>query len=117
MTILSRLLSDLVILDVSGRLCFDERSLGELSKKFVNQGYRFIGINLENISHMDASGLGQLLLVRKLVLDKCGEVWLIRPSDRVSKLLTITKLISVFQIARDENEILEQISDYLSIPA
>jgi anti-sigma B factor antagonist len=111
----SRIVSGVVIIDVSGRLCFCERSLSEQTAALLKEKYRRFVINLAETTHMDAFGLGQLIKVWTLVGNTGGSVSLMRPSVQVLRLLEITKLNTLFQVIQEEADILEY--DYSCLAA
>src|SRR5262245_23648328 len=98
LTITSRIVSGNVVLDLSGRLCFLEMALREHVTAFLNQGYRDFVLNMTDLSYIDSFGLGQLVSIWTSIRNKDGHMKLVRPGEKVRKLLEITKLDTVFQI-------------------
>ncbi len=59
-------------------------------------------LNLTEVTYVDSFGLGQLVTVWTSIQRKGGHVTLTRPTQRVRRLLEITKLDTVFQILEDQ---------------
>ncbi|HET9217614.1 MAG TPA: STAS domain-containing protein [Terriglobia bacterium] len=95
---------NVVVLDVAGRLAAGEtgmlfrgifqRSLGEGRQKFL--------VNLEKVSYIDSSGLGELITSHTSLRNRGGAVKLLKPSKRIRDLLQMTKLLHIFEIFDDE---------------
>lgn len=76
-----------------------------LSKKIL---YCFIDI--ENVRYINSSGIGVLITILTKFRNKGGELFLIKPSEHVKKLLIITKLQAIFNIVDSEQAALDKIS-------
>src|SRR5690606_38319114 len=64
-------------------------------------------IDISNLRYINSSGIGVLITILTKFRNKGGEVYLLRPSESVKKLLVITKLNSIFQIIQSEDEVLK----------
>jgi anti-sigma B factor antagonist len=102
--IASRIISDVVIVDVSGRLCFLDVALREHVNKLLEKGHCHFVLNLAGVPYIDSFGLGQLITIWTSIRDNGGELILLRPTAHVERLLEITKLNSVFHISADEEQ-------------
>ena len=102
LAITSRLVSGVVIVDLSGRLCLLEVSLHDHIKELLEEGHREFVLNLVDVPYIDSFGLGQLITIWTSIGSRGGQLILLRPSDHVQKLFQITKLNSVFQISGEE---------------
>ena len=98
-----------VILELAGRLSVLEFRLKEIAEELLEHGERYFVINLANVSYMDNSGLGQLCLIYTLAKKRGGDVKLLKPTPRIYKLLSITKLDTVFQSFDQENHAIESL--------
>ena len=98
LTITSRISPGNVVINLSGRLCFMEMALREQITAFLNQGHREFVLNMAELDYIDSFGLGQLVCIWTSIRNKNGHMKLVRPGEKVSKLLEITKLNTVFQI-------------------
>ena len=92
-----RRVDHVTILELAGRVSVLEFQLNKLVEALIARGERFFIINLANVSYLDNSGLGQLCLIYTVARNRGGDMKLLRPTERIKKLLHITKLESVFQ--------------------
>ena len=104
LTVTTRIISGVVILDMVGRLWILDLPLRDLIRKMLDDGHRFFVLNLTDLSYIDSSGLGQMIMIWTSINNRNGHMTLLRPTARVQKLLEMTKLHRVFEIFRDENE-------------
>src|SRR5437867_96853 len=102
LTITSRILSDVVIVDVVGRLSFLDVTLRERVNEWLEEGHRAFVLNLANVPYVDSFGLGQLITISTSIRSKGGRLILLRLTDHVRTLLQITKLKNVFNISAEE---------------
>lgn len=63
-------------------------------------------IDISKLRYINSSGIGVLITILTKFRNKGGEVFLLNPSESVQKLLVITKLNAIFQIAKTEEEAL-----------
>jgi anti-sigma B factor antagonist len=91
-----------VIVDVSGRLCFLETSLREHVNELLDEGHLEFVLNLAKVPYIDSFGLGQLVSIWTSIQGKDGRLVLLRPTDHVQDLLRISKLNTVFPIFGEE---------------
>jgi anti-sigma B factor antagonist len=101
LVIASRIVSGVVVVDLSGRLCVLDHALSPYIKRLLDEGHRKIILNLAALSYVDSSGLGQFIDIWTLINDKAGSLTLLRPTANVKKLLQMTKLDTVFHTADD----------------
>ena len=94
------------ILDLDGELrtvCSRDAlhdALGRLSGEGRNQ----ILLNLANLTAIDAGGLGEMLQSGVELNKAGGQLKLLRPARALREMMSITKLLSVFDIYEDESE-------------
>ena len=62
-------------------------------------------IDISDLRYINSSGIGVLITILTKFRNKGGEVYLMNPSESVSKLLVITKLNAIFQIIKSEDEV------------
>ena len=65
-------------------------------------------IDISELRYINSSGIGVLITILTKFRNKGGEVYLMNPSENVKKLLIITKLNSIFQIVKSEEEALKK---------
>jgi anti-sigma B factor antagonist len=102
LAITSRVLSDVVIVDIVGRLSFLDVALRERMNEWLEEGRCAFVLNLANVPYVDSFGLGQLITISNSIRSKGGRLILLRPTDYVRALFQITKLNTVFDISADE---------------
>jgi anti-sigma B factor antagonist len=93
---------DVAVIDLAGRLWVQELPLQDQVKLLLDQGCRYLVLNLENVDYVDSSGLGQLVSIWTSVRSKNGNINLLRPTERVRRLLRTTALYVVFDVFDDE---------------
>jgi anti-sigma B factor antagonist len=89
-------------LDLAGRLWVQEQPLHDQVRALLDEGYRFLILNLEKVDYIDSSGLGQLVSIWTSVRSRNGNIVLLRPTERVRRLLRTTALYIVFDVFDDE---------------
>ena len=104
MKVATRQVDGITILDLSGRITLGEGSvtLRDAVHDVVAKGSKHILLNLENISYIDSSGIGELVSAFTSVKNSGGELKLLNLTKKVHDLLQITKLYTVFDIKDDE---------------
>lgn len=104
LTIVTREVKDVTVLDLSGRITLGEGSvqLREEIRAQIAKGARRILLNLGNVNYIDSSGLGEMVSAFTLARSMNGELKLLNVTKKVHDLLEITKLATVFDIQDDE---------------
>ena len=102
LAITSRMVSGVVIVDVTGRLCFLDVTLRERMNEWLEEGHRAFVLNLANVPYVDSFGLGQLITIWTSIRNRGGQLILLRPTDHVQTLFQITKLNTIFNISAEE---------------
>lgn len=104
MTMHTRQVDGVTILDLSGRIVLGEGSvqLRDSIKELVAKGQKQILLNLGDVSYIDSSGLGELVSAYTTVRNAGGELKLLNLTKKVHDLLQITKLYTVFDVKDDE---------------
>jgi anti-sigma B factor antagonist len=104
MTLTERRVGDVTILDLKGRLVFEDGDdvLRRAINGLVEQGRTKILLNLGGVTYMDSCGVGVLVQKYVSVRRKGGDVRLLHMTQRGRHLMGITKLLDVFQIFDSE---------------
>jgi len=102
----SREVGGVTVIDMDGRITLGEGSnlLRDLIGEKLGSGHKKIVMNLAGINYMDSTGLGELVSGYRQVKSQGGELKLLNLNKKVSDLLQITKLYTVFDIHSDEAE-------------
>lgn len=104
LTINQRSDSEVVILDLAGRLWILDLPLRDLINGLLTQGKQHFVLNLEGVSYIDSSGLGQLIAIWTSIRNRKGHMTVLNPTKRVQRLFEITRLTTVFEILQNEAE-------------
>jgi anti-sigma B factor antagonist len=101
--------ADAVILDMSGRVSLGD-GLAELRdsiREALAGDQKNILLNLAEVSHIDSSGLGQLIGSYATVTSRGGQMKLLNLQKRVNDLMQVTKLVTVFETYTNEEAALK----------
>jgi anti-sigma B factor antagonist len=102
LTINQRDVSNIVVLDLTGRLWILDLPLRDLVNGILGKGrYNFV-INLASVDYIDSSGLGQLVSIWTSIRNRGGQMTVLNPKRRVRRLFEITRLNTVFEICEQE---------------
>ena len=102
--ITSRIVSDVVIFDLSGRFSFMEFGLHEKTKELLDAGRRDFVLNLANVSYIDSFAIGQMFTIWTSIRAKEGHIVLLQPVQEVQEVLRATKLDAIFPVFTDETQ-------------
>jgi len=104
MNINERMLNDVTVLDIDGNLAREENAQFRTRvTAAITAGARKLILNLAGVSHMDSSGLGELISCYTSMQKLGGSIKLLSPNHRLQNLLVITKLITVFETFDSES--------------
>ena len=106
LSISERRVGNVTILDLKGQVRMGGGAV-ELHKAIgclLDEGKTQILLNLSEVTHIDSSGLGELVASHISVGKKGGEIKLSHLTERLRELMTITKLLTVFDVHDNESE-------------
>lgn len=97
---------NVLILRLSGDLIGEDNGANILDKasNAIHDNIRVCVIDISKLRYINSSGIGVLITILTKFRNKGGEVYLMKPSETVQKLLVITKLNAIFQIIQKEEE-------------
>ncbi len=100
----SREIEGVIVIDLDGRITLGDGSalLRDLIRENLNKDHKKLVLNLAAISYLDSTGLGELVSGYRLVKSQGGELKLLNLNKKVSDLLQVTKLYTVFDVHNDE---------------
>ena len=106
MQIEERAVGDVVVLDLKGKVTLGEGDelLKDKVNSLVNQGHKKIVLNLADVPYIDSAGLGEVVRTYTTVSRQGGSLKLLNLTKRITDLLSITKLLTVFETFDSENE-------------
>ncbi len=104
MKLSSRLVDGITVLDVEGKILLGE---GDIQIKqaiddLLAQGRKKYLLNLAKVPYIDSAGLGQIIRCFTAIRKSGGTLKLLSPNAKVVDLLTVTKLVNVFDWYNDE---------------
>jgi anti-sigma B factor antagonist len=104
LTIASREVDGVTVLDLSGRITLGEGSvqLREAVRDLISKGSRSILLNMGEVNYIDSSGLGELVSAFTTAKNQGATVKLLSLHKKVKDVLQLTKLYTVFDIYDDE---------------
>jgi anti-sigma B factor antagonist len=104
MTITTREVSHVTIVDITGRITLGDETgkLRDTIHQLIEQGKKKIVLNLAHVDYIDSSGVGELVSSYTTVRNAGGELKLLNLTKKVQDVLYVTKLYTVFDIKEDE---------------
>jgi len=106
MDIVERTVSDVTVLDLKGKMTLGEGD--EMLKDKINSllaaGKKKLLLNLEGVPYIDSAGLGEVVRTYTTVSRQGGSLKLLNLTKRIEDLLSITKLLTVFDTFDSEQE-------------
>ena len=95
---------DLTILDLKGKLLIGDgdQLLREAVNSLIAEGRTRIALNLADVRYIDSGGLGEIVRCYTAVSRKNGKLKLLNLNNRISNLLSVTKLKSFFSDDDDD---------------
>ena len=104
LNIRERQAGDVTILDMDGKITIGEGSvsLRGAIRRLIEEGKKKILLNLSGVGYVDSSGIGELVSSFTTISSKEGQLKLLNLTQKIQDLLTITKLLTVFDVYDDE---------------
>jgi anti-sigma B factor antagonist len=112
MQIEERSVGGVVVLDVKGKITLGDGDelLKDKINSLVNQGSKQILLNLAGVPYIDSAGLGEIVRTYTTVSRQGGSLKLLNLTKRITDLLSITKLLTVFDTFDSESEAVKSFS-------
>lgn len=112
MQIEERVVGEVTILDLKGKITLGDGDevLKDKINSLVLQNRRRILLNLADVPYIDSAGLGEVVRTYTTVSRQGGQLKLVSLTKRITDLLSITKLLTVFETFDDEAEALKSFS-------
>ncbi len=106
MKIVEREVSGVTVLDLHGKILIGEGDdqLREAVTRLSEAGKTKILLNLADVPYVDSAGLGEIVRCYTTVSRKGGKLKLINLTKKIQDLLSITKLLTVFEAYDTEEE-------------
>ena len=117
MQIDERTVGDVVVLDIKGRVQLGEgdEMLKDKVNSLLNQGRKKIVLNLAEVPYIDSAGLGEVVRTFTTVSRQGGSLKLLGLTKRITDLLSITKLLTVFETYDNEADAVRSFSSSANV--
>ena len=112
MQIEERSAGEVTVLDLKGKMTLGEGDelLKDKINSLLNQGRRKILLNFADVPYVDSAGLGEIVRTYTTVSRQGGSLKLLNLTKRISDLLSITKLLTVFDTFDSEADAVRSFS-------
>ena len=100
---------DIVIVDMQGKLVsgLGDRILHDVVDELLAEGWKKILLNLSGVTHIDSSGVGELVSSLRLANRFDSRVKLLNLHEHVRKALHFAALLPVFEVYDRESDAIE----------
>jgi anti-sigma B factor antagonist len=101
-----RRIDDVTVLDLKGRIRITGRTTGlhKSIRSLVEMGKTQILLNLSQVTHMDLSGLEELVASCVTAGNQGGEIKLLHPTEQMREVITTANLSALFDIYNNEHD-------------
>ena len=108
LNISERQAGDVTILDMDGKITIGDGSvaLRGAVKRLLDEGKKKVLLNLAGVGYIDSSGIGELVSSYTSINNASGQLKLLNLTQKLQDLLTITKLLTVFDVYESEADAL-----------
>ena len=112
MNIDERVVDGVTILDLKGKMTLGEGDelLRDKINSLIQQGRRKVVLNLEDVPYIDSAGLGEIVRTYTTISRQGGSLKLLNLTKRITDLLSITKLLTVFDTYDSEADAVRSFS-------
>ncbi len=111
-----RQVGNVTVLDLKGRVRFGGNTLAlhKSIRCLVLEKKVLILLNLAGVTHIDSCGLGEMVASQVSVENKGGEIKLLGLTETLRELLTVTRLLTVFDAYENEADAIQSFADPVS---
>ncbi len=116
MQIGERAVGEVTLLDLKGKMTLGDgdETLKDKVNSLVLQGRRKIVLNLAEVPYIDSAGLGEIVRTYTTISRQGGQLKLLSLTKRITDLLSITKLLTVFDTYDSEADAVQSFSSSAS---
>ena len=106
MRVSTRQKGDVTIVDLNGKITIGagDIALRNAVQQAIDSGSKNVLINLHEVTTIDSSGVGELVSAYTTATNRGTRLKLINLPDKVADILTITQLITVFDVYDSEED-------------
>ena len=100
----TRKVGSVAVLDIEGKILLGEGDveIKQAVDELLDKGQKHILLNMAKVPYIDSAGLGEIIRCYTAMRRRGGNLKLLAPNQRLVDLLTITKLVNVFDWYNDE---------------
>ncbi|HXJ11638.1 MAG TPA: STAS domain-containing protein [Candidatus Limnocylindrales bacterium] len=104
MTLKTRQAGGVTIVDISGRIVLggESAAVRDTICELLDEGRKQLLLNLAEVDSIDSVGLGSLVGAVTSVRRQGGDVKLFNLTNKVTDIMQMTKLYTVFEVVKDE---------------
>jgi len=104
MKLSNRKVGDVVIIDVDGKIVLGDGDveIKQIVDNLLNKGNKKFILNMAKVPYLDSAGLGEIIRCFTTLRKSGGSFKLLSPNQRIIDLMTITKLLDVFDTFDNE---------------
>src|SRR5712691_6535183 len=101
----SRKTGEVVIIDLEGKILLGagDVEIKQAVDELLQRGEKNILLNLAKVPYVDSAGLGEIIRCFTAIRRSGGVLKLLAPNQRLIDLLSVTKLLNVFDWYNDES--------------
>lgn len=106
MRVTTRTRGDVTIVDLNGKITIGagDIALRNAVQQAIESGANKVLINLHEVSTIDSSGVGELVSAYTTATNRGIRLKLVNLPDKVADILTVTQLITVFDVYDSEGD-------------
>ena len=103
-------MEETVVIDVAGRVTigFDAKMRDAIAAA-LDDGARNVIMNMERVTKLDSSGIGELVMAHTSVRQRGGRFILVALSERLAAVLQITQLLGILESFDDMDAALDSL--------
>lgn len=103
-------MEDTVVIDVAGRVTIGaDAKMRDAIDEALAAGARNVVMNMERVSKLDSSGIGELVAAHTSVKQRGGRFILVALSSQLAAVLQITQVLGVLESFDDMDSALESL--------
>lgn len=113
-----REVGEFIVVDLVGEVdVYTAPALKDALNQAIERGQRHLIVNMERVTYMDSSGFGMLLSAMKRVRPEGGSINLVQCNKAIARMLTITRLNTIFFLHSSVEEAIDRIQAQQTSPA
>ncbi len=103
-----RTVGDVTIVDLKGKITIGagDLQMRESIRQVLSNGAEKIIVNMKDVTTIDSTGVGELVGCYNAAMNRGAKLKLMNLPAKISDVLTVTQLITVFDVYNSEQEAL-----------